>query len=51
MRSIGSWLDAGLVEATPKRDPQAWKAAEVTKQAEQHDAAQTLTLRERHLID
>lgn len=54
MRSMGSLLDTGLAEATPERDPLPWikqKAAEVTKQTEQHDAAQALTPRVRHLID
>ncbi|RPW08439.1 replication protein RepA [Pseudomonas aeruginosa] len=54
MRSMDSLLDTGLAEATPKRDPLPWikqKAAEVTKQAEQHDAAHALTPRVRHLID
>ncbi|MCS7697576.1 hypothetical protein [Pseudomonas aeruginosa] len=54
MRSMGSLLDTGLAETTPERDPLPWikqKAAEVTKQAEQHDAAQALTPRVRHLID
>ena len=54
MRRLGSLLDTGLAEATPKRDPLPWirqNAAEVTKQAEQHDAAHALTPRVRHLID
>lgn len=54
MRSMGSLLDTGLATATPKRDPLPWirqSAAEVTKQAEQHDAAHALTPRVRHLID
>lgn len=38
MRSLGSLLDAGMAEATVKRDPVAWikqKAAEVAERAEQ----------------
>ncbi|KCB49155.1 MULTISPECIES: hypothetical protein [Pseudomonadota] len=41
MRSLGSLLDAGVAEATVKRDPLAWikqKAAEVAEQAEQRAA-------------
>lgn len=41
MRSLSSLLDAGVAEATVKRDPLAWikqKAAEVAEQAEQRAA-------------
>jgi len=41
MRSLGSLLDAGVAEATVKRDPLAWikqKAVEVAEQAEQRAA-------------
>ncbi|EOY6418850.1 hypothetical protein N0531_22555 [Pseudomonas aeruginosa] len=41
MRSLGNLLDAGVAEATAKRDPLAWikqKAAEVAEQAEQRAA-------------
>ena len=54
MRSVGNLLDAGVAKATLKRDPLErirQNAAEVAKQAEQHDAAQVLTPRVRHLID
>jgi hypothetical protein len=54
IRSLGSLLDAGVAEATVKRDPLAWikqKAAEVAEQAEQRDAAHAVTPRVRHLID
>lgn len=46
MRSVGNLLDAGVAKATLKRDPLErirQSAAEVAKQAEQHDAAQVLT--------
>ncbi len=54
MRSVGNLLDAGVAKATLKRDPLErirQNAAEVAKQAEQHDDAQVLTPRVRHLID
>ena len=54
MRSLGNLLDAGVAEATAKRDPLAWikqKAAEVSERAEQRDAAHAVTPRVRHLID
>ena len=41
MRSVGNLLDAGVAKATLKRDPLErirQNAAEVAKQAEQHDA-------------
>ncbi len=54
MRSVGNLLDAGVAEATLKRDPLErirQNATEVVKQAEQHDAAHALTPRVRYLID
>jgi hypothetical protein len=54
MRSVGNLLDAGVAEATLKRDPLErirQNATEVAKLAEQHDAAHALTPRVRHLID
>lgn len=59
MRSLGNFLDAGLAEAKPKREPREWialKDTEVLEQAApegfgQREAASALTPRVRHLID
>ena len=45
MRSLGNLLDAGLAEATPKRDSPTWirqKAAEVAKKNEAENLVKKL---------